>query len=458
MSRAQRNEGSARTERLREVDRQTIWHPFTQMRGWMDEAFPIIQRGEGCWLVDTDEKRYLDAISSLWCNVHGHQVPAIDRAVEEQLNRVAHSTLLGMANVPSIELARRLVEVTPPGLSRVFFSDAGATAVEAAIKIVFQYMVQTGRPRRTRFAALSAAYHGDTIGSVSLGGIDVMHGVFDPLRFDVVHVPSPFCYRCPLGLAREACDLACAGEAERVIEQQAETLAGFVIEPLVQGAAGIVVHPDGYLRRIREACSRHGVLLIADEVATGFGRTGSLFACAQEEVAPDLLCLGKGISGGYLPLAATLATEQIFEAFLGSIDSGRAFFHGHTYTGNPLACAAGLASLELLEAIIPGRLPGMIRRLGELLDQRIRPLEHVGDLRQKGVMVGIEIVRDPQTGRPYDAHLRTGHQVVLEARRQGVIIRPLGDVVVLMPPLAMDDRELELMVETTARAIEQVTR
>lgn len=447
-----------RTARLREADRRYLWHPFTQMEGWMEEEFPIIERGQGCWLWDTGGAKYLDAISSLWCNLHGHRVLSIDRAVKEQLERLAHSTLLGLANVPSIQLAERLAAATPAAITRVFYSDAGATAVEAALKIAFQYMVQTGRPQRTRFAALGAAYHGDTIGSVSLGGIEVMHGVFDPLRFHVLRIPPPHCYRCPLGLERGACDMACADEADRLLEQHADTLAGFVIEPLVQGAAGILVHPDGYLRRIREACSRHGILLIADEVATGFGRTGTCWACEQEQVTPDLLCLAKGISGGYLPLAATMATETIFEAFLGAVDSGRTFYHGHTYTGNPLACAASLASLDLLQDVALPRLPLLSQRLGQLIQEHIIPLDHVGEVRRKGVMVGIELVRDRRHKTAYDPALRLGHQVVCAARKQGVIIRPLGDVIVLMPPLAMTDGQLQMMVETTARAIHQVTQ
>jgi adenosylmethionine-8-amino-7-oxononanoate aminotransferase len=393
----------------------------------------------------------------LWCNVHGHRVEAIDRAVIDQLGRIAHSTLLGLASVPSIELAERLTQIAPAGLTRVFYSDAGATAVEAAVKIAFQYQQQIGQRSRVRFAALGAAYHGDTIGSVSLGGIEVMHGLFDPLRFDVVRLPSPHCYRCPLGLEQSSCATECAARAEAVIEEQGPSLAGLVIEPLVQGAAGMIIHPEGYLRRVAEACRRHGVLLVADEVATGFGRTGSLFACEQEGVTPDLLCLAKGLSGGYLPLAATLATEEVCDAFSGTVDSGRAFYHGHTYTGNALGCAAALASLDLLlEQVLP-RLAGKVERLRSLLAEQIMPLEHVGQVRQKGLMVGIELVQDPGSRLPYAAARRMGHQVTLQARQRGVIVRPLGDVVVLMPPLAMSHDELELLVRTTAAAIQAAT-
>jgi adenosylmethionine---8-amino-7-oxononanoate aminotransferase len=445
------------TEELIALDRRHVWHPFTQMQGWMDdEDVLVIDKAQGFWLEDTGGRRYLDGISSLWCNMHGHRVEAIDQAVREQLDRIAHSTLLGMANTPSIQLAARLAEITPGDLDRVFYSDAGATAVEAALKMAFQYHAQRGDTGRDSFAALSDAYHGDTVGSVSIGGIEVMHSVFDPLRFNVVRLPSPHCYRCPLGLDPDTCGLKCADDAEQILEQHASSLAGLVIEPLVQGAAGIIVHPEGYLARMREVCTRLGILLVADEVAVGFGRTGTMFACEQEAVVPDLLCLAKGISGGYLPLAATVATEEVFSAFLGSYASRKTFFHGHTYTGNPLGCAAGLASMDLLQGLMP-ELPGRVERLANLLAAEVKPLPHVGQIRQKGLMVGIELVEDVTSRRAYAPALRTGHQVIMAARNAGVIIRPLGDVVVLMPGPSMPDDELELLIKTTAAAVAQVT-
>ncbi len=443
---------------LIEADRKHLWHPFTQMQTWMDnEEVIVIEKGEGCWLVDTEGRRYLDGASSLWCNLHGHRVKAIDQAISEQLQRVAHSTLLGLANVPSIELAVELVSLAPDGLTRVFYSDAGATAVEAAVKMAFQYQQQSGQNNRTRFAALGAAYHGDTLGSVSLGGIGVMHDLFDPLRFDVLRIPSPYCYRCPLELEKSSCSMECASEAERVLEVNADTLAGVVIEPLVQGAAGMIVHPKGYLARIRAACHRLGILLIADEVATGFGRTGSFFACTQEGVLPDLLCIAKGLSGGYLPLAATLATEAVFEAFLGPVDSNRTFFHGHTYTGNPLGCVAALANLQLLKDGLLDEIPAKAEKLGDLIERHISHMLHVGDVRRKGLMVGIELVGDRQTKEPYLTSLRMGHRVILEARKRGVILRPLGDVVVLMPPLVISKDEMTTLVDVTADSIRVVT-
>ena len=447
-----------RTRRLIAEDRKVLWHPFTQMAGWLEsEEILVIEKGKGCILVDTDGNRYLDGVSSLWCNLHGHRVGSIDRAIRKQLSDVAHSTLLGLAGPSSIRLAGMLVDSAPRGLRRVFFSDNGATAVEAAVKMALQYHRQTGRPEKTLFAGLTDAYHGDTIGSVSIGGMDLFHGIFSPLRFEVVRVPSPFCYRCPEKLDRRRCAMDCARRAEEILARHAGRLAALVIEPCVQGAAGMIVHPEGYLRRMKRACEKHSILLIADEVATGFGRTGTLFACSGEEVTPDLLCLAKGITGGYLPLAATLATEEIFAAFLGTHESHRAFYHGHTYTGNALACAAAIESMKLLRRRVMPSLPEKIRLFSKLLDEQVRPIPHVGDVRQKGLMVGIECVADAATREPYPAAERIGHRVILAARARGVLLRPLGDVVVLMPPLAIAPGDMKRLVETAAESILEVT-
>jgi adenosylmethionine-8-amino-7-oxononanoate aminotransferase len=444
------------TRDLVTLDRRHFWHPFTQMSSWIeDEDVVVIESGKGCWLVDTEGRRYLDGVSSLWCNLHGHRVEAIDDAVRDQLDRIAHSTTLGLTSVPAARLAGRLASIAPPGLGRIFYSDSGATAVEAALKIAFQYHAQTGAGSRTRFAALGSAYHGDTVGSVSLGGIESMHGMFAPLRFEVVRIPTPDCLRCPLGLERASCALGCADEAVRILEEHAPQLAGLVVEPLVQGAAGMIVQPGGYLSRLAAACGRLGILLVADEVATGFGRTGTLFACTQEDVRPDLMCLAKGLTGGYLPVAATLATEEIFSAFLGTPASGRAFLHGHTYTGNPLGCAAALASLDLLEPMLE-TLPARAERFGALLDP-LADLEHVVEIRRRGFMVGIEVMQDPASRTPYPPERRTGHRIIREARSRGVIIRPLGDVVVLNPPLSISDEEMELLVRVTGESIAAVT-
>jgi adenosylmethionine---8-amino-7-oxononanoate aminotransferase len=414
-----------------QMDRDHVWHPFTQQQGWSEEEPLMIERGEGSYLYDVEGRRYLDGTAALWCNVHGHRHPTIDRAVREQLDRVAHTTMLGLSHPGATELAARLVGIAPAGLSRVFYSDSGSTAAEIALKIAFQYQQQRGGEHagRTKFVRLREAYHGDTIGSVSVGGIDLFHSTYRPLLFET-HVVEP----------------GDAGDLERILSEHGEEIAGVIVEPLVQGAAGILLQPDGYLRAARELCDRFGVLLICDEVATGFGRTGTMFACEQEGVAPDLMCLAKGITGGYLPLAATLTSEEIYEGFLGAYEEFRTFFHGHTYTGNPLACAAALASLDVFEQERTlERLQSKIALLEELLAE-VAAMPEVAEVRQKGFMVGIDL-------GDHDDSLRMGHRVTVEARRRGAFIRPLGNTVVLMPPLSISEDELRELVAIAGESV-----
>jgi adenosylmethionine-8-amino-7-oxononanoate aminotransferase len=446
-----------RHRRLWQADHRHLWHPFTQMEDWLGEEPLIVDRAEGVYLEDTLGNRYLDGVSSLWCNVHGHRVPELDAAVRAQLDRVAHSTLLGLASTASIECAEELSRHLPEGLTRTFFSDAGATAVEIALKMAFQHHQLRGDTDRTEFVALRGGYHGDTIGSVSLGGIDLFHRIFKPLLFDVHHAPQPYCYRCPLGKTHPACGMACADEVEKIFEVRKGKVAALVMEPMMQGADGMIAQPPGYVRRMREICDRHGALLVCDEVATGWGRTGTTFAVEQEGVVPDILTMAKGLTGGYLPLAATCTTERVFESFLGPFASQRTFFHGHTYAGNPLACAAATASMTLFrERRIVAGLPAKIAALEGALAPAGR-LANVGEVRQRGLMVGIELVRDRATREEYAYELRAGHQVCLEARKMGAILRPLGNVVVLMPPLAMTEAELERLAKIALAGIEKVT-
>lgn len=451
------NPVSARTRMLREQDKQHLWHPFTQQADWAQADPLVIERGEGNWLIDTDGNRYLDGVSSLWTNVHGHCKPELDAALVDQLGKMAHSTLLGLASVPSIELAARLTALAPAPLTRVFYSDSGSTAVEIALKLAFQFCLQNGSPERTRFASMRNAYHGDTIGSVSVGGMDLFHATYRAMLFDGEKVEAPYCYRCPFGREQGACNRECFDHVADVLNRHGSTLAAFVIEPLVQGAAGILTHPRGYLRHVRDLCTMHGVLLIADEVAVGFGKTGTMFACGQEGVEPDFLCLAKGISAGYLPLAATLTTERVFEGFLGRHEEFRTFFHGHTFTGNPLACAVALRNLELFAS---GNVLEHVQRATSSLAARlasIAALSHVGDVRLRGVMVGIELVANRTQKAAYDVAQRMGHKVCMAAREHGVIIRNLGDVVVLMPPLSVTEEEITLLCHATEQAIVQCT-
>jgi len=442
---------------LRRRDARAIWHPFAQMQGFWDDAPPVIVGAEGNELVDADGRRYLDGVSSLWCNVHGHRVPELDAALRAQLDRVAHSTLLGLGSEASIECAEALLAVAPAGLTRVFFSDSGSTAVEVALKLAFQYWRQNGRPERRTFATLGEGYHGDTIGSVSLGGSALFHGIFEPLLFPKLTLPTPYGYRAPDGHTPESWGEHCAREAERLVAAHAHELAAVVLEPLVQGAAGMIVQPRGYLSRVAAACRAHDVLLVLDEVATGFGRTGTMFACEQEGVRPDLLCVAKGLTGGYLPLAATLTTERLHDGFLGDFSSQRTFFHGHTYTGNALGCAVATASLGLFRSRdVLGRLPAKLSRMAGWLE-RIAALPHVGEVRRVGAMVGIELVKDRGSKEPYGYGERIGHRVIVRAREDGVLLRPLGPVVVWMPPLSITLEELDRLGDATLRAIRAVT-
>ncbi len=444
---------SRKSEAWRARDRRVLWHPFTQQKLWMEEEFPVIERGRGARLVDVDGKTYLDGVSSLWCNVHGHARREINAAMKRQLDRLAHATFLGSSNPPAIELAERLVEIAPRGLTRVFYSDNGSTAVEVALKMAFQFWQQSGQPGRTKFITFEAGYHGDTLGGVSLGGIDHFHGLFKPLLFPTIKAPTTYAYRCAKSSSLEECAQHCLQEIEAILKTHAHEVAGVVVEPLIQGAGGMITQPRGFVTAIRHLCDKYDVLLIADEVMTGFGRTGRMFACEDEGVQPDLMALSKGLTGGYLPLAATLATERIYEGFLGGTGDRRAFTHGHTYTGNPLACAAALASLEIFRR---GRVIEAIQKqihdFGNML-QDFYEIPQVGDIRTVGLIAGIELVRDPEKKTTYPPEERRGHRVAVEARRRGALLRPLGDVVVLMPPLSITGPELQKLVDITLESV-----
>ncbi len=423
-------------KQLDDLDKQVLWHPFTQMAEWSPL---VIASGDGNFLIDADGRRYLDGVSSLWCNVHGHRHPRLDRALRDQLDRLAHSTFLGLSHEPGIRLAADLLAVAPRGLTRVFYSDSGSTAVEIALKQSFQYWQLRGRPAKQRFLRMTDAYHGDTLGAVGVGGIDVFHRIFGPLLVQSIPVPTPAGTDGAASLRR----------LEDELERRAYEIAAFVFEPLIQGAAGMLVHPTGFLAKAVELCRRHDVHVILDEVATGFGRTGTLFACEQEDVHPDFLCLAKGISGGYLPLAATLTTDEVYSAFLGTRAEMKHFFHGHTYTANPLACAVGLESLRLLQestlANAQARIPEVAAGL-----ERIAKLPGVKEVRRCGLMVGIELAG-------IDGRF-LGAEVCDRVRDHGVILRPLGDVVVWMPPLSIRPEEVQLLEQATTVAIVETLR
>jgi len=447
------------TQTLRKYDSDYLWHPFTQMSEWEAADNLVITRGEGSYLIDSDGNRYLDGVAAIWTNVHGHCRKEINEAIKVQVDRLEHSTLLGLTNDRAALLAKRLIDIAPTGLAKVFYSDNGSTAVEIGVKMAFQYQNQTGSPGRTKFIAFDNAYHGDTVGAMSVGGIDIYHEVYEPLLFPTIKAPSPYCYRCSLTEDRnsESCGKLCLKELERLMEQHSHELAGLVIEPAVQGAGGMIVQPAGFLKTVRELCDRFDVLMIADEVAVGFGRTGAMFACQKAGITPDILALSKGISAGYLPLAATLTTRKVYDAFWGAYSDLRTFFHGHTFTGNPIACAAALASLDifesehLLDALVP-KIAYLIERLQSLLK-----LPHVGDVRHEGMIGGIELVQDKETRQPYCWEDRVGVRVCLEARKHGLFLRPLGNVIVVFPPLSISLDELKLLMDGIEASIQLVT-
>ncbi|MHB8883270.1 MAG: adenosylmethionine--8-amino-7-oxononanoate transaminase [Thermodesulfovibrionales bacterium] len=447
---------------LEASDKQFIWHPFTQMQEWEQAAPVIISEGKGCFLRDVDGTWYLDGVSSLWVNVHGHRKKEIDRAIKAQVNKISHSTLLGLSNEPAILLAERLVRLLNaplpvPHYSRVFYSDNGSTAVEVGLKMAFQYWRHKGVETKKSFLCLNNAYHGDTLGAVSVGGIDMFHKTFGPLLFRTFRAPSPYCYRCELGRHHPECGCACLGRMEEILRDHHQEIAALIIEPLVQAAGGMIMSPPGYLKGVRELCTKYDVLMLADEVATGFGRTGRMFACEHEAVLPDIVCLSKGLTGGYLPLAATVTTDTIYSAFLGEFRDLKTFFHGHSFTGNPLGCAAALACLEVFEKErVVEKLQPKVLLLSRLLDE-MNGLAHVGDTRSRGLMAAVELVPDKRTREPYAWEDKMGWRVAMKAREKGLLIRPLGNIIVIMPPLSITKKDLSWMMKVIRESIEEVT-
>lgn len=448
---------TARTQ-LQKDDCQYVWHPFTQMREWERQPPLIIKRGKGSYVYDMEGNPYLDATASIWVNVHGHRHPRIDQAIRHQLTQVAHTTLLGLSNPPAIQLAKALIRLAPKGLQKVFYSDNGSTAVEIAAKMAIQYWQQCPTPqtRKTHFIHLGMAYHGDTVGGVSLSGVELFRRPFSSLLFPSHDIEPPYCYRCPLRLHFPECGLACLDPLEQLLQAKHEEIAGLILEPMVQAVAGIIPSPPGYLKRVRELCTRYNVLFIADEVATGFGRTGRMFACEHEGVSPDIMAIAKGLTGGYLPLAATLTTNAIYEAFLGEAHEEKTFFHGHSYTGNPLGCAAALANLAVFKTErtltkLQRRIPQFRTILESLADD-----VWVGDIRQCGYMVGVELVQDKNQKAPFPGADRMGQKIAMTARTLGLLIRPIGTIMILMPPLSATMKELRQMVAILKLAISVV--
>jgi adenosylmethionine-8-amino-7-oxononanoate aminotransferase len=440
-------------QELQYFDRQHVWHPCTQEKD--HESLPPIPiaRGEGPFLIDVAGKSYIDGVSSWWVNLFGHNHPRLNRALAEQAGRIAHHIFAGFTHEPAVELARRLCRLAPAGLNKVFFADNGSAAVEVALKMSFQFWQQSGRPQKTRFVSLSEAYHGETVGALSVGGCDLYRKVYRTMLLDTFQAPGPDCFRCPYGLDRDSCSAECFEHLEKLVTANAERIAAVIVEPLIQGAAGMRIYPPVYLQKLRRLCDACEVHYIADEIAVGFGRTGRMFANEHAGTAPDLMCLSKGITGGYLPLAATLATDEIYRAFYDDYATLKAFLHSHSYTGNPLACALAVEVLKIFEE--ERVLEGLQSRI-DILDRyapRFTDLEQVGEFRRCGLVAAAELVQDKKAKSPFPWQERRGYRVYREALQRGALLRPLGNVVYFMPPLNIPP---SILVELLDIALESI--
>jgi adenosylmethionine-8-amino-7-oxononanoate aminotransferase len=442
---------------LLRLDRAHVWHPCTQEKD--HELLPPIPiaRGEGSWLIDVDGKRYLDGVSSWWVNLFGHNHPRLNRALHEQAAKISHHIFAGFTHQPAVELAERLCALAPGNLTRVFFADNGSSAIEAALKMSFQYWQQSGRPQKRRFLSLTEAYHGETLGALAIGGCKLYRDIYQPLLLDTLQVQGPDCFRCPYGLQRDSCGAECFAALEQIAQAHHEELAAIIVEPLIQAAAGMRIYPPLYLQKLRALCDRLAIHYIADEIAVGFGRTGKMFANEHAGVGPDLLCLSKGISGGYLPLSVVLSTEEIYQAFYDDYPTMKAFLHSHSYTGNVLACALAVEVQKIfVEEDILAQLPAKMARF-DTAAPRFSELEHVGEFRRCGMVAAIELVQDKATKTRYPWQERRGYQVYQQALQRGALLRPLGNVIYFMPPLTIKAEELDLLLEIAYDALLAVT-
>jgi adenosylmethionine-8-amino-7-oxononanoate aminotransferase len=441
-----------------ERDLRHIWHPCSQMKDY--ETLPpiVIERGEGAFLYDVYGKRYIDIVGSWWCNLLGHCNPQINEALKKQLDSLEHVIFAHFSHKGAVEYAEKLCAALPAGLCKLHFSDNGSSAVECALKMAFQYQIQCGKSRKTRFMCLSGGYHGETIGALSVGALDAFTSIYKPLLVDSVRIPAPDCYRCPFNQNRETCNCPCLANAEEAFERHADECCALIVEPLLQGAAGMRMYPTAYLRALRALCSKYDVLLIADEIATGFGRTGALFACALAGISPDLMCLSKSITGGYLPFSVLAVTEDIFDAFYADWADGKAFLHSHTYSGNPLGCAAALAVLDILQntpVLQTSRENAVF--LHQKLQDELGAHPAVGEIRALNLINAIELVADKRSKKPYPPENRMGRQVYKKALGLGLLLRPLGDVLYFNPPLNISRETLEEAVMLCKKALDANT-
>jgi adenosylmethionine-8-amino-7-oxononanoate aminotransferase len=437
-------------------DLQYIWHPCSQMKDYEDFPPIVIERGEGPYIYDMEGKAYLDAVSSWWVNLFGHSNKRINKAIKDQCDRLEHVIFANFSHKPAIELAERIVQITPAELKKVFFADNGSSAIEVALKLSYQYHRQRGAVAKTKFVAITDSYHGETLGALAVGDLDLYSRIFKKLTMKTYKALGPDCYRCFYGHRREDCCAPCFENLEKLVEKKHREICGVIIEPLIQGAAGMKIYPPVYLQKLRELCSRYHIHFIADEIAVGFGRTGKMFACEHAGVSPDIMCLSKGLTAGYLPLALTLVTEKIYQAFYADYTEMKAFMHSHSYTGNPIACAVANESLNIFrdENVLEKNLHKS-RLMGLLAREKAENHRYIGEFRQLGMVGALELVEDKATKKAFDWRKRVGYNIYKIALEKGVLLRPLGNVIYFMPPYVVGEKEIELMINTAFAAIDQ---
>lgn len=442
---------------LVEKDLKYIWHPCSQMKDYEELKPIIIDHGKGVYLYDKEGKEYIDIVSSWWCNLLGHCNPKINESIKIQLDKLEHVIFANFSHEPAITLCERLIEIIPTGLTKFNFSDNGSASVECALKMSFQYQYQTGHKKKTKFMCLTEGYHGETIGALSVGSMDLYAKIYKPMLMDTIHVEAPDCYRCSYGKCRSGCNAECFEHAEKAFAEHADEICAMIVEPLLQGSAGMRIYPAIYLRKLRALCNKYHVILIADEIATGFGRTGKMFAFEHAGVSPDIMCLSKGLTGGYMPMAITITTDEIYNAFYADYNEGKAFMHSHTYSGNPLGCTAALAVQKILkEDQILEKAAVRAKYLHNKLNEVLLDHPHIGEIRHIGLVNAMELVIDKTTKEEYDAKLRMGYQIYKSALRKGLILRPLGNVLYFNPPLIINEEEIDKAVSICVESIKEV--
>ncbi|MBR6163952.1 adenosylmethionine--8-amino-7-oxononanoate transaminase [bacterium] len=442
---------------LQEKDLKYIWHPCSQMKDYEELPPIIIKTGKGCYLYDTEGKSYIDIVSSWWCNLLGHSNEKINNNIKEQLDKLEHVIFANFSHKPAIQLCEELIKILPEGLCKFNFSDNGSASVECALKMAFQYHYQTGNPQKTRFMCLSDGYHGETIGALSVGTLDLYAKIYKPMLMDTIRIKAPDCFRCPYSKSRDNCSCECIEKAKKCFEKFGNETAGMIVEPLLQGSAGMRIYPPLYLKELRKLCDEYNVILIADEIATGFGRTGKMFAFDHSGVSPDIMCLSKGLTGGYMPMSLTVTTQKIFDAFYDDYLKGRAFMHSHTYSGNPIGCSAALAVQKILrEDKIIEKSRETAKYLHEELNKAFSNHKNVGEIRHLNLINAIELVKDKNTKELFNSNLRTGYQIYKKALSKGLLLRPLGDVLYFNPPLIIDRETIDKAIKITKEALEEV--